>query len=263
MKGTILSIATILRVSIVLILANISGLATASTVFFGEDINRREEITGSNSTIRIPHLNGDTAHAAFLSHLQSVSTETFESFAPNTNVSTLTFGTETATLSPSRPILSNPPPGNPDTLPDGTSQISGNQFLFQDVDVSSFSLSFSRPQTAFGFYATDIETPGNLTLHFLLADGISTIDRQVPSQAGTGGLNDTGSVLYYGVIDATNPFIGISFSRSYLGDVIGFDDFTIGREIATVPIPSTLWLFSFALAGLGIIGKGQSSRKPA
>jgi len=105
-----------------------------------------------------------------------------------------------------------------------------------------------------------IEIPGNLSLQFLLADGISKIDRPVPTTQGVA--NNTGSVAFYGVIDTANPFVGVSFIRSLnTNDGFGIDDLTIGRveNVSNVPTPSAIWLFGSGLIGLLGIRKKVTS----
>jgi hypothetical protein len=51
----------------------------------------------------------------------------------------------------------------------------------------------------------------------------------VPSQAGSGGLNNTGSVLYYGLIDAMNPLtytVGLATIDSCRADQVLIDVLT-------------------------------------
>jgi len=221
--------------------------AGAEMRFFGEDINHTAS-PGLEDAIRIAHPNSDAASAAFLSHLSGVATETFESFVGGSSVNTLTFGLDTATLSPALTVLN---------LPTGTFNgvypISGNQTLLQATGATQdvFTINFSSPQAAFGFYATDIEVSGNLTLRFLLVDGTTTIDRPVPTLA-TVTPNSTGSVAYYGVIDTANPFTRVSFIRSLnTNDGFGFDDMTIGRVDAVVPVPGAVALTAI---GVGLVG---------
>jgi hypothetical protein len=178
-----------------------------------------------------------------LALLTGVETEGFED--KSGVVTTLDFGPDTATLSPGLEVL---------TIPTGTFNgvypISGDNVLLQAVGAaeSAFTITFSGPQAAFGFFATDVEFQGNLTLRFLLADGVTTLDRPVPTQAGTGVALNTGSVAYFGVIDTDNPFLAVSFVRGLnQNDGFGFDDLTIGRVENVVPEPGTL-----ALVGLGV-----------
>jgi hypothetical protein len=229
----------------------LSTSASAQQIFFGEDINLTA--TGQNeNAVRIPHPNSDAARISFFSNLSGVVTETFEQYAPNASISTLTFGPDTATLSPSLQVLSLPT----GTL-NGAYPISGNQFLLQNaLGANTFSIAFSSPQAAFGLYVTDLEVQGNLTLRFLLSDGVTTIDRPIPTQVNpTVNDNHTGSVLYWGVIDTGNPFTRVTFVRNLnAGDGFGFDDMTIARTTQVVPEPQTYALMAIGLTFLGLAG---------
>jgi hypothetical protein len=237
------SVRNILFAVIIILFCGFFSIAAAATIYFGEDINHTSTPGIENAT-RISHPNSDQAFASFLGQLQGVATEDFEGFAPNTTLTSLTFGSDTAILSSGLTVL-NIPAGTMN----GVYPISGNQVLLQSAGgVDIFSISFNTAQAAFGFYATDIEESNNLLLRFLLSDGITTIDRPVPTQTQVGS-NDTGSVAYYGVIDTENPFIGVSFIRTInAADGFGFDDMTIGRvENVSTPIPSTIFLLSSVL----------------
>lgn len=247
MPAPILSFAA---AAVALVCSLVPAPVRAASVFFGEDINS----TGTTNTNpqRIPHPNADGAQAAFLALLTDVETETFESSAGI--VTSLTFGPDTATLSPGLEVLTLPT----DTF-SGVYPISGDNVLLQAVGAaeSAFTITFSTPQAAFGFYATDIEFQGNLTLRFLLADGLTTLDRPVPTQAGTGPALNTGSVAYFGVIDTENSFVAVSFVRGLnQSDGFGFDDMTIGRIENVIPEPGTL-----ALLGLGIALTSAARRR--
>ena len=235
----------------------------AAIVFFGEDINLTA--TGQNeNAVRIGHPTSDSARNSFLANLSGVVTETFEQYAPNSNISSLTFGPDTASLSPALQILNL----STGTF-NGTYPISGNQFLLQNaLGTNTFSIGFSTPQAAFGLYVTDLEVQGNLTLRFLLADGTTTIDRPVPTQVNpTANDNNTGSVLYFGVIDTDNPFVQVRFVRNLnSADGFGFDDMTIARATqvippsAVVPEPGTYALLSLVLVLIGFAKKTQISK---
>jgi hypothetical protein len=226
-----------------------SNRSMASVIYFGEDINNTA--TGSSeNAVRIAYPNSLAARNSFLANLQGVAIETFESYSANYSISSLSFGPDTAILAPNLTVL-NIPSGTFN----GVYPISGNKTLLQTIgNPNTFSIEFSQPQAAFGFYATDIEIPNNLKLRFLLADGITSIDRIVPTMAGFGGANNTGSVIFYGVIDTSNLFKEVSFLRTLnTGDGFGFDDMIIGRleNVSPIPEPSTLviaaTLFSVSL----------------
>ena len=233
--------------------ASVAGLiflmqpTSAQQIFFGEDINWTA--TGQNeNSIRILHPNADLAHSTFISKIIDPVIETFESSTPNSIVSALTFGTDIASLAPALSVISQPA----GTF-NGTYPISGNQFLLQNaLATNTFSITFSSPQAAFGFYVTDIEVRGNLSLRFLLSDGVTTVDRPVPSQVNAlPGDNNTGSVAFWGIVDVDNPFTRITFVRNLnANDGFGFDDMTIARPAQVVPEPNTYVLMLLGIAAV-------------
>jgi len=218
-------------------------------VFFGEDINT--SYTGGAIDDSVPLVvrpNSDAASNSFQSQLTGVSTENFEGFANGATPSVLTFGPDLANLT-----------GNPSILEvaagttfNGIYPTSGTKTLFQVLQ-SSFDISFSNPQAAFGFYATDIGELASLQLSF---DSVSGPDVLIPVPH-TVNPNNTGSVLFFGYIDSQNPFTKVTFINTNPGsnDGFGYDDLTIGRVEnvidATVPEPATLTLF--LLGGVGAV----------
>lgn len=211
--------------------------------FFGEDLNFTDDPnTPADDPLRPTSLPNSTgAQTAFLAHLIGVSTENFESFPVGSTPGTLTFGADTATLSGS-PTIRNVLTGTFN----GTYPTSGNQFLFHFGPAGSFGITFSSPQAAFGFFATDVGD-GGAQLILTLAGGATT-NLTVPHTVPTG----TGSALYFGVIDTGNPFTQVTFTNTNAAlDGFGFDDMTIGRleQVQVVAEPSS----TFALLGLGLI----------
>lgn len=200
----------------------------APITYFGED-----NTSGSG-----PHPLSDAAQASFLSQLVGVSTQTFSSFATNTNLPiSVTFGSDTANLTGSGTILGSPNAGR--------YAISPTQYL---ETRSGFTLTFSTAQAAFGFYGTDIgDFGGQLSIKL---DGGAPIT--VPHSLGSSG-STSGHTLFFGVIDVASPFTTVQFLNTDTSDAFGFDDFTIGRreQVAAVPEPSSLALFgaTAALAG--------------
>lgn len=215
-----------------------SPLLAAPQIFFGEDAGIDED------TRLLSRPNADAARNAFLSMLSGVGTENFEGFIAGAAVplNVVFPGAGTATITDSGEIV-NVPSG---TNGVGRYPISGDQFLETD---STITITFSAPVAAFGFYGVDIgDFSGAITL--TLADGNNTVVN-VGNSINVNG----GGVLYFGYIDAANPFTAVTFGNTALGsDFFGFDDFTIGsaEQVVGVAEPMALALFGLGLAGLGL-----------
>jgi PEP-CTERM motif len=179
-----------------------------------------------------------------------VSTERFEGFAPGTlSPLTLTFGPDTASLTGAGEVR-NLPTGTFF----GTHPISGDQFLLANAGgPAAFTVAFSSPQAAFGFYATDIgDQGGQLDLLLTHANGATTTLR-VPHTVGAGAVT-SGSIFYFGVLDVDSPFVRVTFLNGRPGnDGFGFDDMTIGRaaNVLPVPEPGAYWLAGVAAVAVG------------
>ena len=198
----------------------------APLTFFGED-------AGLGETTRLTsHPNADTAQTDFLSNLTGVGTEDFEGFNDGDQVPLfINFpGAGTATLTGGGDILEVPSGTNGA----GRFPISGDKYL--ETNTFEFYVEFSSPVAAFGFYGIDIgDFNGQIELE--LVSGASTTLTIPHTVNGTGG-----SVIYYGIIDANNPFTKITFTNSGSGaDVFGFDDLTIGstEQVTITPTPPT------------------------
>jgi len=201
--------------------------------FFGEDAS-------AGGSLPVP--NSDAAQAAFLASLTGVRVEDFEGFAVGTTFPfDVHFGSDTATLNGTSMISSTGVQGSPMA---GRFAISGEQYLnVGSTDARSFTLSFSAPQAAFGFYATDIgDWAGQLTVS--LDGSVLTVPHTVNAPDGSG--------LFFGVIDTANPFTTVAFGNTSgaLEDAFGFDDFTIGRRENVVPDGgATILLLAAGLLG--------------
>jgi hypothetical protein len=211
-----------------------SAAESAPITFFGED---------STANGSLPVTNSAAAEADFLAHLVGVVTEDFEAIPVGTTFPIVTtFGADTATLSGTSTISNT---GVQATGIAGRFAISGSRYLnVGTTDSGSFTLTFSSPQAAFGFYATDIgDVSGQLAI--VLDGGTPML---VPHSTTDGG------ALFFGVIDVVNPFTTVTFvnTTGSLADAFGFDDFTIGRPqqvVTPTPEPATISLVGFALFG--------------
>jgi len=218
----------------------------ASTVnFFGEDVETSGDPTTATPT------NSNAARASFFSNLMGVGTEGFESFATGTTLPlTIMFmGAGSATLidpTNSSAIFSGNDGG-------GRFPVSGSQFLETGAG-SGFTLTFSSPIAAFGFFGTDVgDFGGALSLGLTDASGnMSTLNvgNTLGSNAST-----SGSVLYFGFYDLTDTYKSITFNNAGSGgvDVFGFDDFSIGSRAQVTPEPGTILLIASGLLALSLI----------
>jgi hypothetical protein len=231
--------------SSVMALVLVLGIPVAASAipitFFGED-------PGLGEAMRLPaHPLADTARANFLSNLIGVGTFNFESVANGAGAPlAVNFGAAgTATLNGT---------GNVANIPTGTNgvgryPISGNQY-WETGDV--FSIDFTAPVAAFGFYGIDIgDFNGQITLTTVA--GTPLVLNVGNTQNGPGG-----SVLYFGfyVTTPSEEFTRITFGNTQPGtDFFGFDDFSIGsRQQVRVPEPASLLLLS---GGLGLLALGR------
>ena len=220
-----------LAAAVIVLVFGVSSAPAAFNVFFGEDL-------GPRST---PGPNSLSAQASFLGLLTGVRTEDFEGFANGTSPPIiLTFGSDTATLSGGGTF------GEIRDYPDfGRFATSGTNYLNTNA---TFSIAFSGPQAAFGFFGTDIgDFSGQLTM--TLTNG-GTTNFTIPHTVGA----PDASVLYYGLIGntAADTFTSIQFGTTTASDSFGFDDMTVGTQENVIPEPPTLIIWSL----LGILGIG-------
>lgn len=217
-----------------LITLGATGAAQAiPTTFFGEDLNTDT----SEATRLASRPSSDAAAAAFLTALGGASTEDLEGFAPFTFLPPsllVDFGTVTATLSvgPFGFGFVNAVGGTGTFA--GRYPGSGSNYLdtVSDLDTSvAFSITFSAPQVAFGFFGTDIGDEGGELV--LILDGTTPVP--IGNSTGTGA---KGAALYFGMIDTGSPFTTVTFKNTSATDYIGFDSFTIAGPVAP-PLPPT------------------------
>lgn len=216
----------------------------AVTIFTAQDL-------GISDTVRLPsYPNASAAQADFLSNLVGVQVEDFESYAAGSKAPlVIDFGVAgTATLKGTG-VLTELPTGSQF----GRYPTSGDKYW---TSGTSFSFEFSSPVAAFGFLATDVgDALGrmSMTLYRGGAGSVYYIDYDATL------FEPTGSVVFWGIIDAANPFTKAVFANSIgAGDWFGFDDMTIGspEQVQVVPEPATL-----SLLGLGLLVVGVAHRK--
>jgi hypothetical protein len=227
-----------MRLASVVLASALSTTPAWAGTFFGEDLNTSDD-PGTPDDDPIPlteYPNAAAARAGFLAALSSgVETESFETLPAGTVPPfDLTFGTATAALSGTGDVQSAPFSGVYPT--DG----SNFYFLFLSTSTSSFRIDFTQPQAAFGFIMTDVgDGLGHLTLTFDLAGGGSDVVL-VPTTSGAG----TGSLAFFGRVDASNPFLAVTFTNDSTGDGFGFDELTVASPedvvtTSTTTVPTT------------------------
>jgi hypothetical protein len=211
MKSKSIILGAALAVSMI---AFVPQASAALTVFFGEDL--------SPGGVVPPAGNSNTARNSFLSNLPTgVGTENFESFANGTTSPlALSFpgstGAITATLSGGGSIIG----GGAGRFP-----TSGTKLWNVDPGVGAFTILFSQPVSAFGFFGTDIgDFGGNITLSLLPSGGGAPVNLLVNNSLSA----PDASLLFYGFIDTTASYSQITFGNTSGADGFGFDDMTIG-----------------------------------
>lgn len=212
--------------------------SAAPILYFGENLTPNGTVSGSPLTARNNFVGSLTS---------GVSTENFE-----TGGLSLTFPGSTgnigATLSGGNASVSN-------VADLGRFATSGTRFV-ETESGSGFTIDFTDPISAFGFYGTDIGDFGN-QLTLVLENG-GTVELAFDHTVGSDGSTD-GALAFFGFIDEDDAYTKIIFENQPLDtDVFGFDDMIIGDvgQIGTiippttvVPVPASLVMLLTALFG--------------
>ena len=218
--------------------------ASWAAIYYGEDLGLGE------STPLATYATATAARTSFLSSLYGVGTEDFESFSAGTTNPSLSFpGAGNATLNGGGAVASVTPGS---TNGYGRYATSGSNYWETNT---GFSIDFTAPIAAFGFFGIDIgDFGGQVTVTQI--GGISTTYNVGNTINGSGG-----GVLFWGLIDSVNLFTSIQFGSTSSGaDVFGFDDMTIGSvsqvcgQFGNPACPSVPESASIALMGLGLLG---------
>jgi len=233
MKVSLLS-ATALSIAALAPLSLKRAQATPVT-FFGEDPN-------PTGTTPIAHPVSDATQTAFFSNLMNPGTETLDSFS---------YGATTVNANFNNGVMATLTGGTIQNFSsDGRFAISSPNYY--NTSTSAFSINFSSPISAFGFYGTDIGDFGGVLTLTLTDVNNNTTTLTVPAMEGSGGTQpENGSVLYYGFYDTGDTYTSITFHNSNTVDNFGFDNFTVGTADQVIPVPEPATL---AVLGSGFLG---------
>ncbi|UAK23944.1 hypothetical protein [Sphingomonas nostoxanthinifaciens] len=223
--------------------------AMATVVYSGYDNN-----VSGGAMLTSP--NADAAQASFVSGLQNVLGQSFESYSSGAHPATWTFtgasGSTTASVTGAGQMMGSYTRSSP--VPNGPFATDGSKFY--TMEASSFTISFADAVQGLGFYATDIES--DLTATLLLASGATeTYSFDTLFNSSVAG---SGSVDYLGFTNA-GGIKALTLSNVGKADALGFDQFQIGTLVASVPETTTWGMMIVGMFGAGMMMRARTTRR--